>query len=166
MAHFGLARETKFSLSFQHFSYLLFLLLLLGRVDQYIIKVSHSEFVNVRLQGIIDIGLQSRWCVVQPKRQDTELILPIPSVDRGVVVVGFFDSYKVIRVPEVQFRDDPGSSQSVYYLHHQWEWVSVLHSGFVGGSVVHTRPQSTVLLLCNQDWCCRSQRLSLDESIG
>jgi MFS-type transporter involved in bile tolerance (Atg22 family) len=48
MALFGFGIETEFSESFKHVLYPLFVLLLIGRVDLYIIKVANSEVINVR----------------------------------------------------------------------------------------------------------------------
>jgi len=55
--------------------------------------------------------------------------MPIPSAERSFVLIAFVHSEKVVGVPEVQFREDPGSSQSVEHLRDQWEGVLVLHGG-------------------------------------
>jgi hypothetical protein len=45
MALLGLAVKAKFSCSFEHFSYLFFVLLV-GRVYQYVVEVADSKIVN------------------------------------------------------------------------------------------------------------------------
>jgi hypothetical protein len=67
-----------------------------------------------------------------------------------LVLVAFLDSDKVVGVPKVQFREDPGSSQSVEHLRDQWDGVLVLHGGLIETSEVHTQLQSTVFLLANK----------------
>jgi hypothetical protein len=46
------------------------------------------------------------------------------------------------------------------HLRDQWERILVLLRGLIGSSVVHTKPQSTVHLLCKLDRCCRRRCLS------
>jgi hypothetical protein len=47
LALFGLAIYSEFLSAFQHFSDMVFLLLLIGPVDESIVKVTHGEVVNI-----------------------------------------------------------------------------------------------------------------------
>lgn len=107
---------------------------------------------------MVDIGLESIWCVRQPKRHDSVLQIPILSAELSFLLVAFLEYDKVIGVPEVQFHEDPGSSQSVDHVRDQRDMVSVLHGGCVESLGVQTEPQSAVHLLSKHDWRSCSRR--------
>jgi len=47
MALFGIAIMSEFLYALQHYSDVVFVLLLIGRVEEYIGKVTHGEVVNI-----------------------------------------------------------------------------------------------------------------------
>ena len=99
------------------------MLLLIGLDDQYIVKVAPSEVVNVTPLAVVNFALESCPSIHKPERHDLVLRLPILSAERSFVLVALLDSDRVIGVADVQFLEDPGSSQSVEHLRDQWERV-------------------------------------------
>jgi hypothetical protein len=59
----GFAIEAEFLKSLQHLALLLRVVLLVCRIDEYVVEVAYRKVVNVWAYTIIDIGLERSWCV-------------------------------------------------------------------------------------------------------
>jgi hypothetical protein len=90
-----------------------FVLLLIGRVDEYIVKVAHGEVVNIRPYTIVNVCLKRRRCICQPEGHNSVFELTIVGLECSLELVTFLHSDEVAGVAEFQFREDPGFAHSI-----------------------------------------------------
>jgi hypothetical protein len=92
---------------------MVFVLRLIGGVDEYIVKVTLGEVANIRPQKIDNVGLKRRWCICQPKGNNSVFELTIAGSEGSLELVPFFDSDEVVGILEFQFSEDPGLAHSI-----------------------------------------------------
>jgi hypothetical protein len=93
-----------------------FLLLLIGRVDKYIVKVTPGEVFKIRPLIFVNVSLKRRRCICQPEWHNLVFELTIAGLECSLELVAIIDSDEVVRVPEVQFSNDPGFVHSIEYF--------------------------------------------------
>jgi len=80
--------------------------LLIGRVDEYIVKVTNGEVVNRGPWTILDVSPKgSRW-VCQSEGHNLVLEPTIGGSECSLDFVSFFDQDEVVGIPEVQLGED------------------------------------------------------------
>ena len=82
-------------------------------IDQDVIKVRSTEFVEIFLQGVIDVILERGWAIAQAKRHDEILKKAEMSTECSQGFIAFSDTESVERSNNVQLGEDSGSAQTI-----------------------------------------------------
>jgi len=93
----------------------IFVLVLICRVDEYIAKVTHGEVVTIRLWTIINVHLKCCPCICQPEVNNMVFVQALAGSECPVDLAVFFDWDGVVGLTEIQFSEGLG-------LAHSLEW--------------------------------------------
>ena len=77
---------------------------------------------------MVNIGLEGGWWIGKAHRYYHELIMAVPGPESRLPFVSSFDSEAVVGIFEVDFTKVLDSSDLVYDLIDQWQWIPVLDS--------------------------------------
>ena len=85
----------------------------IGRVDEYIVKVTQGDVLNIGHLTIVDVSLKrSRW-VCQPEGHNFVFELTIAGSEYRLEFFSSFDSDEVVGIPEAQLSEDLGFVHSI-----------------------------------------------------
>jgi len=113
---FGFAIKAKLAQLFYHLFYVILGLLCAVQIVQYVVCVGYGKVNNVRLQAVVNVGLERGWRVCKSERHDWVFKLALIGPERGVMLVAIFDPDKVIGDPEVKLSENQGSWHSVHHF--------------------------------------------------
>ena len=108
---------------------MLLMLLLIGRVDEYVLEVAYCEVVNVWPHAIIDVRLESSRCVCYAERHDLVFELAVTCSESRFVFIVFLDPDEVISPTEVRLHKYPGLAHAVKDISNYHEGITIFHCG-------------------------------------
>jgi len=101
-----------------------------------IVKVDYTEDVNVATERTVDISLEASGGISQTKGYNEIFVVPVVCTEGCLPLVSFPYSYPVVRVTQVDFRENHRAIQPVKQLAYKGERVAVLYRKRVKASVV------------------------------
>ena len=120
--------------------------------DEDVVEVYHDVARQDEvLEDVVHHCLEGRGGVGQAEVHHQGFKEPPVRPERGLPFVAFPDPDVIETPPDVEFREEPGSFQSINKVVDQREGVPVLHGHRVQGPVVLNEPELSVLLLNEED---------------
>ena len=98
------------------------------------------------VEDVIDQGLEYCGSIRQPEQHYEVLVVSPGRVERGLPLISFLYPDQVVRVPEVQLREEARLLQRGEGGVDEWDWVAVLHRDAVETAVVVAGPECPILL--------------------
>jgi hypothetical protein len=93
-----------------------FVLLLISRVDEYVIELTHCKVIDIKPQTMVHGSLERGRPIREAKSHNSLFELTTPGSECSLVLITFFDQNQLAGVPQIQFGNDTSFSQSVEHL--------------------------------------------------
>ena len=118
-----------------------------------IFKINQHELVQEWSQDIVHGLLEGGRCVTQSKGHENELIVTIPCSESGLVrIVGMYTNLVIAR-SKVNLGEESRSSDFVQHLVNAWQWITIIDSQLIQGSLVHAHTHRPFLFPYEEDRC-------------
>jgi len=89
------------------------MLLLIGQVDEYIVKVIDGEVINIGPYTIVNIGLKRSRYICQSEGQNLLFKLTLAGLEYSLEFVSCCDLDEVVGSPKVLSTEGPGFTHSI-----------------------------------------------------
>ena len=89
------------------------MLLFVGRVDEYVIEVAHSEVIDIRPQTVIDVTMEGHRGIRQSEGHNTGFKLVVAGSKCRPVLVAFLDADEMLGILEVKPGENPSSAHTI-----------------------------------------------------
>ena len=102
-------------------------LLFVGRVDEYVIEVAHSELVNIRPQAVGDVTLEGHRGIRQSEGHNPVFALAVTGSKCRLALIAFLDADEMLGIPEVEPGENLSTAHMSKHFRDQWKGVSIFY---------------------------------------
>ncbi len=122
-------------------------------VYEYVVHVHDNKLAKEWLEDVVHGSLKSCGCVGQAKGQHHELIQPKRRAESSFGYIRFGNADLVVATLQIQRGENCSTVEVIKKIINAWQWVFVLDSDFVEGTVVNAHAHSAILFLDKQYRC-------------
>ena len=130
----------------------LVLLLSTISINEDVVHAGDAVIINQAFQGLVNVGLERRRSVRQPKGYNQVFKLAISGPEGSLPTIGLLDTYLVVGVPQIQLGKELRTTQPIQDLGDQGEGVAVLNYHFIETPIVHTQAEAIAVLLRDEQY--------------
>ena len=107
-------------------------------INENVIQMHNDKDVKLLSKYLVDVSLEAYWCVCQTKRHHLVLKVTVSSLERGLPLVSFADSYLMVCTSKVELGKLLSPSQLIQQLPNQWQRIPVLDNKVIEALIVDT----------------------------